>query len=139
MARWEWKDRFSVEIPENWEVREPGDVIELVPPDNSGAGHISYLKRKSRDVHLKETDVKAVVEWFQKKRGASAPIRCGTGSKTVTAVAHFETNDNTETMLWDVLAVGNDNAVCLCSYCYSAGGESFASIAKDIFNSINLV
>jgi hypothetical protein len=43
-----WEGYFSMEVPEDWELREDGELIELVPPDPVGAAHVTVLKRTRR-------------------------------------------------------------------------------------------
>jgi len=133
--RWKWESRFIIDLPDDWEVREPGDTVELLPPHNGGAGHISYLLRE-REGPLSASELDELVAWFAEKRGQKPNIRHQQYGPYMSAEAHFQTVEDDEAMYWDVCAVGWDNAVCLCSFCCGDEGKNMSTVAMKTFRSI---
>jgi hypothetical protein len=45
MTEWIWSGVMALDVPEGWRTEIDGHVLELVPPDDAGAAHISVLER----------------------------------------------------------------------------------------------
>lgn len=43
--KYELSVNITVDVPNDWSIHEPGNLVELIPPDESGALHITVLDR----------------------------------------------------------------------------------------------
>jgi len=120
-VRWIWEGVFSLDVPDGWEVRDEGGLIEIVPPDPVGAVHISVLKR-AKPNNVRDGEATQLAADFARKRGVSNPQPSEiTQSGGRLATIAFQSVEENGTLTWDVETRVWDGRVLVCSFCH--GGQ----------------
>jgi len=133
-VKYEWSGNITVDVPNDWTIHEPGNLIELVPPDESGALHITVLDRQRPGIPTREEAIE-LVNWFKERRGGEGRIETTTGSE-IEARSRFDSADDGEPMNWIVVSkVWPDRAV-LASYSQAPHSFSNDVIVDAIIKSI---
>lgn len=116
--RYEWEDTITMDLPDGWTLNEPGDVIEVVPPDDSGALHVSILERdRAEPPSLNEAS--ELVAWFQRGRGADGKIETFRDDSGMPAArSRFTTAQDGEPMAWVVQSKVWPDVAVLATYAH---------------------
>ena len=137
--RYVWKNLITADVPADWVINEPGDVIELVPPTEDGALHISILER-DRDAPPRSEDARELVDWFKERRGADASTHVETGSDGIpVGRAEFVVAEDGEPMRWLVVAKVWAPVAALVSYCSGPESRQRTAAVEEIISSIQAV
>jgi hypothetical protein len=133
--RWVWKEIFSMEIPESWNIKDLGDLIEIIPPEPVGAAHISILRRKkSDDVNDEEPTI--ILKNFAHKQGFRILDNDIRRIALNIRRASFKTEDKQGHLCWIVYVHVWRTRAVLCSYCYDCKEHSLCDQAEQMFDSI---
>jgi hypothetical protein len=136
--RYEWEDNITLDVPDGWTLNEPGNLIELVPPDESGALHVTILERERRG-EPKTNEAMELVQWFQSRRGADAKIAERYDGHVSEAWATFDTAEDGEPMSWSVLSRVWPEIAVLASYSHNPRALQHDATVEKIFRSIQPV
>lgn len=117
MTRWAWPGILSLEIPEGWRVDQADELIEVTPPDRSGAAHITVLRR-SRVGPVTEGEAQELAENFSRRQGVDAPA----GSEFLVAGSRvsqmrFDSSNGDRMLHWEVEAHVWPDRALICTYC----------------------
>lgn len=138
MIEWRWKGLFSMTVPDDWDVRELGDLLEFIPPDESGAAQISVLRRSREESDSPEV-ARELVENFMSKHNARSivaePESKNRRSATL-ATQSFISEDEFGQLFWDVTAIVWDDLAVICTYCHSGTSGEHRQSARSMYESI---
>ncbi len=89
--KWIQPGQFSVDVPANWEVRELGDAVEVVPESADAAIHVTtYVRRLAGEP--KADEARSLLASFARKSALIPlkPAHCFDWENTWTCDAEFE-------------------------------------------------
>ena len=119
--RYVWPGKLSLQFPDGWHLSEPGDLIEVTPPDESGAAHISVFHRTEPGLPS-TADARALVGWFAKRRGCgSVEVDSFQHEGVAEGGALFESVEDGIRTAWYVRAKVWTREAILASYCTAPG------------------
>lgn len=135
--RYEWDNTITIDLPEGWTFNEPGEVIEAVPPDDSGALHVSIFDR-DRIESPSIIEAAELVAWFQRRRGADSQIDTTRDANGVPiARSHFTTAQDGELMTWLVESKIWPDVAVLASYVHDPRVRKYAAVVDAALSSID--
>jgi hypothetical protein len=123
-----------VEAPEDWTIAEPGDLIELLPPDEDGALHISLYKREAQGPPS-EAEARSLLEWFCRNKGVEVEAEVGCRPGEARASCRFEIADADVVSEWQAVVLVWAHRAVLATYNGEPATQSTMQ-AGDILNSI---
>lgn len=137
--RWIWENTFSMDVPDEWKVREDGSVIEIEPPVPNGAVHISVLRRDLPH-GVESGEASQLARDFARRQGITAPriVERVEGDQHV-AESHFETADSKGHYAWVVQAKVWPQRALVCSLCSDGKDDTLQRRARHMFNSVENV
>jgi hypothetical protein len=138
-VRYEWEETITIDLPEGWTLNEPGDVIEVVPPDDSGAIHISIFDRdRPESPSIKEAS--ELVAWFHRRRGAAAKIETFRDESGVPAArSRFTAAQDGKSMAWRVQAKIWPAVAVLATYVHDPRVKKHAAVVDATLSSIDRI
>lgn len=136
--RWQWKGIFSVDVPDDWEVRElGGGLVEIVPPEPFGAAEISVVKRHAAGP-VKRGEAAELGRSFALAQGARqlTAVREHSHEGGLLAQASFTSTDPEGDVHWELVAIVSTERAFLCTYCHDGSHEDLKSKAILMFMSL---
>ena len=113
--RYRWEGRLTVDVPEDWEVVEPGDLIEILPPDGTGALHISLYNRERTEPPT-EAEARSLLEWFCRSKGGQPDFVIESRPDETRASCRFEILDDDDVVGWKAIAIVWIHRAVLATY-----------------------
>lgn len=136
MGRVVWDGVLATDVPDDWEIRDLGDLIEILPPDVSGAVHLS-IYRRDPDENVLEGTAARWVERVAAGRGVDlAQVEERQTEKFREAFASFRAPEQ-ELPWWDVgVRVWDDRAV-LFTFSRDESGTEAREQALAVFRELS--
>lgn len=134
--RWSWEGFFSLDMPDDWSVNQSNEIIEFRPPVQSGAVHISVLRRTAAG-HVREGEARRLLEEFaslQQGDGLSVSEEACAGGR----VAHgsFRSEGDGVALFWEAQTIVWVAYVLRCSLCYDGKNDELRRQALEVFRTI---
>lgn len=135
---WTWEGQFSLEVPDDWTVRDLPKVIELEPADDAGALHITPLRRSTGSAE-QAGDALRAVRHFAEQRDALG-LECEPERRVeqlASARCTYYTDQEDEGRLWwDAMAVTWPGRAAICTFVSSERSSPRRVEALAIFDSL---
>ncbi len=137
--KWTWEGIFSMDVPDEWQVREKEGVIEVVPPASNGAVHVSVLRRALPQL-VQAGEATRILEDFASKQDAPTPsiIESALGAERI-ARSVFESTSKHGLCTWEVEVRVWPSRAIVSSLCFDGKDETLRRRANQMFQSIEPV
>ncbi|HEY3351091.1 MAG TPA: hypothetical protein VGM13_15035 [Thermoanaerobaculia bacterium] len=136
--RYVWPGNISLDVPAGWQVKEPGDLIELVPSSGRGAMHVSILDRERSEAPT-EQEARELAEWFRDRRGGDGEIVVAIEpDRLPSARTSFTVAEDGVPMSWTVYTKIWPERAILASFSSEPGFAKDLGEANTIFKSLQI-
>jgi hypothetical protein len=120
-SNWLWGDLISLSVPSDWIVNQTDDLIEITPPGDDGALHITILRRDKSE-SPSDAEARELVDGFVSQQAVVSSITYDA------AGAHFSSRCDGQVMRWDVSAKVWQDLAILSSFCHTNGESAAAAL-----------
>lgn len=101
---WRWEGLFTVEVPEDWKVRDLDNLVELEPLGRAGSAHISPMRRSPESTERDGDAVRAALEFAGTRRAVG--LECEPERRVgehASARCVYATDEDGFRLWWDVV------------------------------------